>query len=175
MTEDEKTLTGRERERDRGNAADTGMFEAAESDLPYLGDPGEVEAILRDFFLTVIGIRQRGGTSAITADDAFAQLEAACDRVAAIFYGKADGYRAMPFNSYGGVGRFAKERTGIDEPLHRALPVLLMASAVAIFEAHDAFVEDRITEDAARFTVEAEIDGLSRIMLGLPSGEAPTS
>jgi hypothetical protein len=138
-------------------------------DVRYLGAPGDVESIVREFALEVSEIADKANNGVLDQADALAALEASAERYGGIFYGKEPkSFVAMPFNSPAQLGLFIKERLDAEDGVERAAYLLFMNTANQLLEARARYLDGEIGEDDVSFLIESAIDDAVTTLLGLP-------
>jgi hypothetical protein len=172
MTNDPKSIEhSKTRSQDRGQPFGLEFFATPTSDeARYLGDPEDVEAIVREFCAEVQKVRI--ASVAAGQDSGFTDLQNLCARYGGIFMGQEDDYRANPFNSADGLGAFLKQAFAMEAPAAEAPALFLMHIAGQVMAAEHGFMTEELSEETAKFHLDAAIDEAVTCLLGLPLSTA---
>lgn len=170
MTKKPEEIEGSEaRAKDRGTAAVFSFIaDDPNDDRPYLGDPDEVEMLVRQFCAEAQRIQIEAGAARMTHGDALQALDKAARDTSAIFMGQSTAYRAMPFNAPDQIGPFVKQRMGIEGEPSEACYVMLMNTATQIMAAFVAHQNGEADDDATKFQIDAAVEDATSALLGLP-------
>lgn len=175
MSRDRRKIEGtEERARDRGEPFGFEFFSNETANASrYLGDPDDVEAIIREFASEAYEARRRAAAGEISPEDGLAALTAAVARYAGIFYGKEPGaYRAQgDWNTPDRLGRHIIERLGAEGDPEDAAAALFWNVANQILKAQEEYAAGSLSDEDAQFRIAASIEDAQKILLGLPHEE----
>lgn len=170
MTQKPEQVEGSDaRAKDRGTAAVFSFIADDPADeRPYLGDPAEVEALVRQFCAETQRIQVEAGAGRMAHDAALQALNDAAQAHASIFMGQNSAYRAMPFNAPEQIGPFLAQRMAIEGDPAQACYVMFMNTANQIMTAFLAHQSGELDDDDAKFQIDAAVEDATSALLGLP-------
>lgn len=135
-------------------------------DRPALNAVDGVESVVRDWLMKLVHFRAeylKGGKA-----DAGPFIEKQADRMTAIFFGRDKDYAASPWNSPDQLGYGFGDRVGISGEAEEVMQTYWVQQAAAAFGIMAEHESDAITDDAAKFRIDALVEEAVYALLGLP-------
>lgn len=132
-----------------------------------LGDPDVVESLIREFGSGVIDARVQYQRGQLSGAACTAQITSLSQRNADIFLGRDPAFTAPAWNTDGSLARTVEQRWYID-PSPDSVQQLFMKFARLMLAAIEGVESGRVTEDVAKFDIEANTESMLDTLMGYP-------
>lgn len=156
-----------ERAADRGQALGLEDFTINIAAGGSLGNPDDVERIVREFCSGVVDVRKRWNEGA-TEEASTSALTDLVERFALIFNGRDTAYTASPWNSPAMLGRSLNRRLALDGPEEAAAGALFWHLANQMLETASGMETGELADDVAKFRADVDIETAVYMLMGLP-------